>query len=216
MPELTLPVGGDLELVRELAGLRMYLERIADSVSRGEDWGSIDRTDLASWPDGGTYELDLGRRVSAALVDVIRGLAAAPRYLIAKGGITSNDLALKAFGATVNTMTLGGLAIAIGELVDDADSHITCIVRDVTEARRAEAAQTAAAPARLDSALCWLPMPRQVIALTAARLIRRRSLYADCDSSAPRSGVCRFMLAPLAAEVLRRSNRSRRYVAMQA
>ena len=60
---ITLPVSGDLELVRELSRMGSLLERIADSVSRGEDWGSIDRTDLAAWPDGGTYELDLNRRV---------------------------------------------------------------------------------------------------------------------------------------------------------
>jgi uncharacterized protein YgbK (DUF1537 family) len=43
-------------------------------------------------------DLRLSQRVSAALVDVVRNLQATPRYLIAKGGITSSDLATEALG----------------------------------------------------------------------------------------------------------------------
>jgi uncharacterized protein YgbK (DUF1537 family) len=42
--------------------------------------------------------LNVSQTVSAAMVDVARTLKTPPRYVIAKGGITSNDLALKAFG----------------------------------------------------------------------------------------------------------------------
>jgi uncharacterized protein YgbK (DUF1537 family) len=49
---------------------------------------------------GQTAEESLGvsQIVSAAMVDVASRLKTPPRYVIAKGGITSNDLALKAFG----------------------------------------------------------------------------------------------------------------------
>lgn len=49
---------------------------------------------------GATAEqsLAIGQRVSAALVAVVQGLGVRPRYLIAKGGITSSDLATKALG----------------------------------------------------------------------------------------------------------------------
>ena len=46
----------------------------------------------------GEESLDINRRVSASLVRVVKGLEGAPRFIIAKGGITSSDVATKALG----------------------------------------------------------------------------------------------------------------------
>ena len=50
--------------------------------------------------------LEIGSVISKALVTLIEKLEKAPRYLIAKGGITSNDLAVK--GLKMNRSTVLG------------------------------------------------------------------------------------------------------------
>jgi multidrug efflux pump subunit AcrB len=48
-------------------------------------------------------------------------------------------LAMKAFGATINTMTLGGMAIAVGALIDDAIIVVENVVRRLHENARLSA-----------------------------------------------------------------------------
>ncbi len=46
----------------------------------------------------GDESLSIGQRVSQSLVQIVRGLAERPRYLVAKGGITSSDVATQGLG----------------------------------------------------------------------------------------------------------------------
>ena len=58
--------------------------------------------------------LSIGRRVSSALVAIVRGISTGPRYLLAKGGITSSDLATEALGvkrAQVRGQILPGVPV---------------------------------------------------------------------------------------------------------
>lgn len=58
--------------------------------------------------------LAIGQQVSASLVAIVQGLGVRPRYLIAKGGITSSDLATKALGvkrALVRGQILPGIPL---------------------------------------------------------------------------------------------------------
>jgi uncharacterized protein YgbK (DUF1537 family) len=76
-----------LEIARAAAALRRALARSEDAVlftSRRLVTGN-----------NAHQSLDIGRRVSEALISVLRQLAVQPRYLVAKGGITSSDVATK-------------------------------------------------------------------------------------------------------------------------
>ncbi len=44
------------------------------------------------------HSLNIGRRVSEGLVSIVRAISTRPRYLIAKGGITSSDVAMYGLG----------------------------------------------------------------------------------------------------------------------
>lgn len=47
---------------------------------------------------GGEADLSIGRAVSAGLVEIVQGISVRPRYLVAKGGITSSDVATQGLG----------------------------------------------------------------------------------------------------------------------
>lgn len=56
-----------------------------------------------------TTSLAIGRRVSDSLVAIVRSIAVQPRYLLAKGGITSSDIATKGLNV--------GRAMVLGQLL---------------------------------------------------------------------------------------------------
>jgi len=58
--------------------------------------------------DSPAGSLEVGNRISEALVELVAGLAVRPRYILAKGGVTASDLATRALGVK-RTMVLGQL-----------------------------------------------------------------------------------------------------------
>jgi len=58
--------------------------------------------------DSPAGSLQISSRISEALVELVRGLEVRPRYLLAKGGVTSSDLATRALGVK-RAMVLGQL-----------------------------------------------------------------------------------------------------------
>jgi uncharacterized protein YgbK (DUF1537 family) len=58
--------------------------------------------------------LSIGQKISAAVVDVVRSIEVRPRYVLAKGGITSSDVATRALGvkrAMVRGQVLPGVPV---------------------------------------------------------------------------------------------------------
>jgi len=79
---------GEVERVAQAAGERL---------SRGEDVVLYTSRRLITGDDA-ERSLAIGRRVSDSLVAIVRSLAARPRYVLAKGGITSSDIATQGLG----------------------------------------------------------------------------------------------------------------------
>ena len=53
--------------------------------------------------------LQIGQAISSALIETVRGLAVAPRFIVAKGGITSSDVATRALDVA-HARVLGQIA----------------------------------------------------------------------------------------------------------
>lgn len=64
--------------------------------------------------EGASANLDIGKRVSDSLTTILQKISIRPKFLIAKGGITSSDLATKGLGvrkATVKGQILPGIPV---------------------------------------------------------------------------------------------------------
>ena len=94
--------GVELRVGRLLSGDgRGEIERVMNeanrSIGRNRDTVIYTSRDLVT---GATAEesIRIQADVAAALIEIVRGIKAAPRYILAKGGITSHDIAAKALG----------------------------------------------------------------------------------------------------------------------
>lgn len=81
---------------REIANIVEFAEK---ALARGQDVAVYTSRGLVIGNDDAD-SLAIGRLISQALVEVVRSISLQPRYILAKGGITSSDIATKALNIT--------------------------------------------------------------------------------------------------------------------
>ena len=90
---------------RRLAEIERAASRVNDGIKSGLDVAAYTSRELVA--QGNHQEnMQIGQTISSGLVAIVRKLEARPRYLVAKGGITSSDIATQALGIR-KAMVLG-------------------------------------------------------------------------------------------------------------
>lgn len=87
--------------------------RIDKMIAQGQDVVVYTSRRVVSGADGNS-SLEVVNQVSNAIVDIVRNIKKEPRYILAKGGITSSDIAVKALGvkkAFVEGQVLPGVPV---------------------------------------------------------------------------------------------------------
>lgn len=91
----------EVEVAKVLSKKTNYIEDILktidDTILKGEDVIVYTSRKLVTGSDV-PANVDIAGRISNALVDIVKGITVKPKYLIAKGGITSHDIATKGLG----------------------------------------------------------------------------------------------------------------------
>ena len=100
-----LDVASLLDPARRSGALIEAREKISAALAAGDDVVVFTSRELVTSSDPAA-SLEIGRQVSEALVTILRSLTLAPRFLIAKGGVTSSDLATRGLGV-VRAQVLG-------------------------------------------------------------------------------------------------------------
>ena len=144
--ELTMRLDAELDAIARELPRGMTIDR---RIFRQSDFieVAVDNV-IAALRDGGLL-------VIAIVLFFLANMRAAAITLTAMPlSLAAAVLVLHAFGATINTMTLGGMAIAIGALVDDAIIDVENVVRRLREnAARAPGEQRPAADVVRDATL---------------------------------------------------------------
>ncbi len=86
-----------LDADQRAAVVTTAVDRANRALARGRDAVVFTSRDLVVGSDAAS-SLDIGRRVSDSLIEIVQGIASQPRYLAAKGGITSSDVATRGLG----------------------------------------------------------------------------------------------------------------------
>ncbi|NCF88212.1 MAG: hypothetical protein GWQ08_22265 [Verrucomicrobiaceae bacterium] len=107
------PVEIDVAALLEVELLDALFAELNERLARGESCVVYTSRKLITG-ESDAENLSIGQKVSQTLVNLVKQLPQAPRYLVAKGGITSSDLATKALGmcgAIVRGQILPGIPV---------------------------------------------------------------------------------------------------------
>ncbi len=95
------PVEVNVRQLLDTDNRQAEIRRITDTASEilesGRDAAIYTSRELVTGADAAS-SLEIGQTVSDSLIEIVRSIKAQPRYLVAKGGITSSDVATKALG----------------------------------------------------------------------------------------------------------------------
>ena len=86
-----------LDESRRAAEIKRVVSLTNQTLGSGADAAIYTSRSLVSGSDAAS-SLEIGRIVSESLVEIVSSITRQPRYLVAKGGITSSDIATKALG----------------------------------------------------------------------------------------------------------------------
>lgn len=93
------PIAVNLDTYKEDESLKMEIQRVINltekNIKNGTDVVIYTSRKLIQGMDS-VANLDIASRVSSILVSIMSGIRTRPRFLVAKGGITSSDIATKA------------------------------------------------------------------------------------------------------------------------
>lgn len=95
--DIEINVDDILNAARQPSVVAAAIAAANQALKQGRDAVLFTSRDLVTGSDAGS-SLDIGRRVSDSLIAVVQGIGCQPRYLVAKGGITSSDVATKGLG----------------------------------------------------------------------------------------------------------------------
>ena len=85
--------------------LERAVQMVDQALQQGQDVVVYTSRDLVTGQNA-EHSLSIGQRVSESLVALVRAITVQPRYLLAKGGITSSDVATQGLGVR-RAMVLG-------------------------------------------------------------------------------------------------------------
>src|SRR6202795_2111786 len=186
---LTVQKNGNASTLSIIAGIKALLPQIKQTVPsaldikpladqsifvKGAIQGVVKEASIAACLTGLMILIFLGSWRSTVIIAVSIPLA-----------ILTSIIALSALGETINIMTLGGLALAVGILVDDATVEIENINRNIAEGKEIQkaildGAQQIAVPAFVSTlAICIVFLPMFFL-----------------------TGVARYLFVPLAEAVV--------------